>query len=820
MDQAAMKGFVVLVNGHSQIPAGLERRVEDYTVITGRSSYVDDIRLNDERPSILHMGVVRSTYAHARILAIHLDEARAMEGVIAAFAGDEVANDLPAMEVMAMPDVQKPQRHPLAVKKVRYVGDPVAVVLAESQYIARDACDRIRVDYEPLPVVLDVEQASKADAPLLYEELGTNVLYRKPNRGGEIDKIFAQAEHTVTLRLENQRLAPTSMEPRTCMFDYDAESGYLTAYVSSQNIFQMRSTLAHFLDMAEDHVRVHNADVGGAFGSKTLFLGEEIIAAVLAKKYARPVKWVEDRSENLEAHMHGRGQVNYVEAAYTSQGELRGLRVHTLGDVGAFIYGIGHMLPMFTSNMLSGAYHVRAIDCDIAAVLTNKVPTGAYRGAGRPEAAYIMERTIERIARELGLDPVEVRRRNLLQPDEFPYHAPTGMVYDSGNYQRTLDKALALADYAGWREKQRQQREQDSSKLLGIAVSTFIETSGTPTPPGNKKEAATVRILSDGTILVQSAVATNGQGHFTAFSQIAAQVFHVPGTQVKVALNDTSLPAFGTGTNASRTTLTAGSTIYLAAEAAREKVLQLAAYVLEAAKDDLSIENGRVFVSGVPARSVELGELARMAEERPDLIEHEDSNPANGVPIEGLAAWRDFAPPYSAVGSGTHIAVVEVERETGEIEVLHYVAVDDAGRILNHYLAEAQMHGSITQGIGQALFEGVEYDQQGHDLTDTLMKYPIPKARQVPDYELELVETLSPISPLGSKGLGEAGTIAAPPTVVNAVIDALSPLGVKTLDMPLKPEKIWRVIQAAQQGTLRQDEPVLPVFFKQPLPQS
>ncbi len=810
----------MLVSGQSQIPSGLERRVEDYTVITGRSSYVDDIRLDADRPAFLYMGVVRSTYAHARILAIDLAEARAMPGVIGAYAGDELAAGLPTMDVMGMPDAQKPPRYPLALKKVRYVGDPVAVVLAESQYIARDACDRIKIEYEPLPVVVDVEQASKADAPLLYEELGTNVLYRKPNRGGEIDSIFAQAEHRVTLRLENQRLAPTSMEPRTCMFDYDAARGYLTAYVSSQNIFGMRGTLARFLDLPEDHIRVHNADVGGAFGSKTLFLGEEIIAALLAKRHARPVKWVEDRSENLEAHMHGRGQLNYVEAAYTSQGDLLGLRVHTLGDVGAFIYGIGHMLPMFTSNMLSGAYHVQAIDCDIAAVLTNKVPTGAYRGAGRPEAAYIMERTIERIAHELQLDPVEVRRRNLIRPNEFPYHTPTGMIYDSGNYQRILDKALAMADYDGWRAKQRERRAQNDSKLLGMAVSTFIEASGTPTPPGNKKEAATVRILSDGTILVQSAVATNGQGHFTAFSQIAAQVFHVPGTQVKVALNDTSLPAFGTGTNASRTTLTTGSTIYLAAEAAREKALQLAAYVLEAAKDDLSIEDGHVFVSGVPSRTVTLGELARMAEERPDLIEHEEPNPANGMPIEGLAAWRDFAPPYSAVGSGAHIAVVEVERETGEIEILRYIAVDDAGRILNHYLAEAQMHGSLTQGIGQALFEGVEYDQEGHDLTDTLMKYPIPKARQLPDFELEMVETLSPISPLGSKGLGEAGTIGAPPTIVNAVIDALAPLGVKTLDMPLKPEKIWRVIQAAEHGTLQQDEPVLPVFFKDPLPKS
>jgi carbon-monoxide dehydrogenase large subunit len=436
----------------------------------------------------------------------------------------------------------------------------------------------------------------------------------------------------------------------------------------------------------------------------------------------------------------------------------------------------------------------------VSAVLTNKVPTGAYRGAGRPEAAYIVERTIERIARELQLDPVAVRRRNLITPDAFPYQTPTGMIYDSGNYQLALDKALAIADYAGWREKQRQRRTAPTQKLLGIGVSTFIETTGTggPLATTGPQEAATVRILRDATVLVQGAVAHNGQGHFTAFAQIAAQVFDLPGTQVKVQINDATLPGYSTGTNASRITQTAGSAIYLAALAARDKALQVAAGMLEAAPEDLVMTQGEIQVKGVPARAIRLGKVAQQVEEHPELIEHEAPNPANGVPIEGLAAWRSFTPANIAIASGTHIAIVEVDSETGDIHILRYIAVDDGGRILNQYLAEAQMHGSLAQGIGQALIEGVTYNKDGQNLTSTLMDYALPLASQFPLFELEMVETPSPLNPLGAKGVGEAGTIAAPPTIVNAVLDALAPLGIKHIDMPLLPEKVWHLMQQAQ----------------------
>ncbi len=784
------------MNEYYTIPAGLERRKEDYKLITGHSTYVDDVRLAPGRPPVLHMAVVRSPYAHARITAMDLEAARAVEGVVAVYTGSELVQGLPTMPAVMRPDIQmkQPARYPLAVDKVRYAGDPVAIVLAENPYAASDARDLVDVDYEPLPAVVDPEQALEPDAPVLYEELGDNILYRMPVQGGDVEAAFKQAAHTVKLRLVNQRIAPASIEPRVCLFDFDAASGQLSAWVSSQSVFQTRDTLARFLKIAPERVHVHNAEVGGAFGAKTVFLGEEIIAAILAKRHARPVKWIEDRSENLQAHIHGRGQVNYIEAAYTSDGRLLGLKVQILGDTGAFLYGVGHILPTFTASMLSGPYTIQAIECQVVGVLTNKVPIGAYRGAGRPEAAYILERTIERIARELNLDPVEVRRRNLIAPTAFPYHTPTGLVYDSGNYQAALDKALALADYEGWRERQRERRSKNERMLLGIGVSTFIETTGGPSRRDSPEEAATVRILSDGTILVQSAVAHNGQGHFTTFAQIVAQIFDVPGSQVEVALNDSALPGYSAGTNASRITQTSGIAIHLAAEAVREKALRLAASVLEASVDDLVTAQGRVSVNGVPARSIELGELASMVEVQPELIEHESPNPANGVPIEGLAAWHAFAPSGPAIASGAHIAIIEIDSETGDISILRYISVDDAGRILNRYLVEAQMHGSLAQGIGQALFEEVVYSEDGQNLTATLMDYALPRSGQLPNFELDVVETPSPLNPLGVKGVGEAGTIGAPPTLVNAVLDALSPLGIKTIDMPLLPEKIWSLI--------------------------
>jgi aerobic carbon-monoxide dehydrogenase large subunit len=780
-------------------PVGLERRKEDYGLITGRSHYVDDLRSPPGRPPVLHMAVVRSIYAHAKIERINLDAARALPEVVAAFEGAELVRSMPTFDSIPVPNLKDPERRPLAVGRARYVGDPIAVVLAENPYAAMDASGLVEVEYTALPSVTDLEAALAPDAPLLYDQLGSNVAFHSRSSGGNIQKAFEHADHTFQMRLVNQRLAPSSLESRACMFDFDSASGQLLAWVSTQSVYRVRDALARFLGLDSSHVTVYNPEVGGAFGVKTALIGEEIVAAALAMKYGRPVKWIEGRGENLQAQAQGRGQVSYVEAAYRNDGRLLGLKLRSIADMGAFLLWVTALVPNRVPSLLSGPYQLQAIESEVIGVFTNKAPTNAYRGAGRPEATYILERTMDRIAHELGLDSAEVRSRNFIPPEAFPYKSVTGVTYDSGNYQPALDKLLKLAGYTGWRTKQQEYRAAKSNKLLGIGLATFNELSGDSLPGLVLRESATVRILRDGTILVQSAVAHNGQGHFTALAQIAAETFGFPGSKVEVRLNDSSLPSFSIGTFGSRVTQVAGSAVLLAAQSVREKALQLAAHILEAAPTDLVLADGKVMVQGVPARSIELGELARLVEAQPDLIERERPNPANGVPVEGLAAWREFAQPSPSFASGAHLAVVEVEAETGEIQILTYVAVDDCGRVLNHYLAEAQMHGGLAQGISQALYEEVIYDEEsGQLLTGTLMDYTLPLAKQLPNFVTDFVETPSPTNPLGAKGVGEAGCVGGPPAVVNAVLDALSPFGIKTVDMPLRPEKIWAAVQNAQ----------------------
>lgn len=781
-----------------RMPVGFERRREDERLITGRGQYVDDLHSPAGRPAPLIMTVVRSPYAHARIGGIDSEQATALPGVVAVHTGQALAEQLGPMAGMPMPFAKPVARRPLASDVARYVGDPVAVILAEDPYTAADARLLVSVAYEPLPAVTDPEEALRPGAPILYPEIEGNAVYRAPVGGGDIEAAFARASGSVKLRLVNQRVAASPMEPRACLFDFDPETKHLTAWVSSQTVFGAAMALAGALGLPPYAIHVINADVGGGFGTKVDFLGEELVAAHLAMRYGRPVKWIEDRSENLQAQVHGRGQINEVEAAYTADGRVLGLRVRTVADLGAFLAGVGPVLPMFTAQMLCGPYQIEAVATEITGALTNKPPINAYRGAGRPEATYILERVMDRVAHELSMDPAELRRRNLLAPSVFPYQTPTGMSYDSGNYQPALDKALALADYTGWREQQRERRERHDTRALGIGVSTFIEVTGGLIPgPDEPQEAATARILPDGRVLVQTGCSTNGQGHYTAFGQIAAQVFQVPAAQVEVQMNDTALPGFSMGTFGSRVTQFVGSAVLLAAEALRDKVVKLAADHLEAAPVDLEVADGRVMVRGFPSRNVQLAELARAVEAQPDLIEREGPNPVNHVPIEGLAAWRSFTPPGMTFTSGAHIAVVEVDSETGEVSVLRYAAVDDCGRVLNHYLAAMQAHGSVAQGIGQALYEEALYDQDGQVISGTLLDYALPKATQIPAFILDSVETPAPGNPLGAKGAGEAGAIAAPPTIVNAVLDALAPLGVTTIDMPLRPEKVWSLIRAA-----------------------
>ncbi|HEX6478158.1 MAG TPA: xanthine dehydrogenase family protein molybdopterin-binding subunit [Ktedonobacteraceae bacterium] len=777
--------------------AGSEKRREDPGLITGKTRFVDDIRLAGERPAVLSMLVVRSPYAHARLEKIDIEAARALPGVVDVITGQDLAGNLKPLESMGFPGMKHAPRLLLASEKVRYLGDPVAVILAENRSLAEDARDLLDSDYTPLEAVTDPEEAARPGAPLLYEELGTNIALTFSKQSGNVDDVFARAERTTHLRLVNQRLAPSSLENRACLFDYDAQRGELYAWVSSQGLFRLKEVLARALDLSPERVHVRNAAVGGAFGAKNMLLGEELLAAWLARKHGCPVKWIEERSENLQAQSQGRGQLNELEVAFQNDGTLLGLKVHTLGDLGAFAGGIGAMLPARSTDMLIGPYRVAAVESNVEVVYTNKPPTGAYRGAGRPEATYMLERAMDQMARELGMDPAEVRRKNFIDPGAFPYHTVTGLLYDSGNYPALLDRLLELSEYAAWREKQREQRARGGSRLLGLGLSTFTEISGgaMPGPPGSPQEAAIVRVRHDGTILAQSGVAHNGQGHFTLFARITAGVFGVPLEQVEVEMNNADLPVYGIGTFGSRTTQAGASVVLLAAEAAREKVLHAAAHLLEVASADLELTNGKVAVRGVPGSTIELGELARLVEERPELLAEETSEEEQRRGVTGLAAWRDFSPGGSAWAAGAHMAVVEVDSETGNVDILRYIAVDDCGRVLNPELAEAQLHGSLTQGIGQALFEEMVYGQDGQLLTGTLMDYALPLAKELPAYTSDFVEVPSPTNPLGVKGVGESGTIGAPPAVVNAVLDALAPLGVGTIDMPLTREKVWRAMR-------------------------
>jgi len=715
---------------------------------------------------------------------------------VAVLTGADLAGRLKPLEGMRLPGMKVAPRLPLAVDKVRYVGDPVAVVLAESRYLGEDARDLVDVEYTPLPAVTDVEEAASAQAPLLYEEFGTNVAVALRTPYGEVADVFARAQHVLRLRLVNQRVAPSSMEPRACYFSYDSQRGELSAWMSSQAVFRVKDILSRYLDLPPARVHVRNAAVGGAFGAKNALLGEELLAAWLSLTFGCPVKWIEERSENLQAQAQGRGQLNYVEAAFQDDGRLLGLKIRTLADIGAFIVGVSAMMPTRTPTLACGPYRVEAIESDVTCLYTNKPPSTTYRGAGRPEATYILERVMDGIARELKLDPAEVRRRNFIPPDAFPYQTVTGMPYDSGDYPALLARLLDLGEYERWRARQREQRIRGGTRLLGLGLATFNEVSGDGRlmSVDAQREAAVVRVQPDGTLLVQSGVAHNGQGHFTLLAQIAAGLFDLPLERVEVEMNNADLPVYSIGTFGSRVTQVGGSVVLLAARAVREKTMQVAARMLEVAPADLELIDGQVRVRGVPGRSLALGELAQRVEENPALLAGLEDEPTRTRGIEGLAAWRDFAPEGPSFSAGAHLAVVEVDTETGDIEVLRYVAVDDCGRILNRELAEMQLHGALAQGFGQALFEETLYDREGQALSGSLLDYALPLAKELPAFTSDFIETPSPVNPLGAKGIGESGTIAAPPALVNAVLDALAPLGITDIDMPMTREKVWRLL--------------------------
>ena len=748
------------------------RRREDPRLVTGTGRYVDDI----QPAKCLHVAFVRSTLAHAAIRTIDVEAATAAPGVVAVLTAADLG--LPAR--VGFPMVPAPlARPPLAVEHVRFVGEPVALVIAESPGEAEDAAQLVGLDLEPLDVVVDAHAARRAGSALLFPAHGSNVANHIASRA-ESD-VLADAEVTIRGRFVNQRLAPVPMESEAILVV--PEAGRLLVWATSQAPFGLRAAMASSLGMGPDEIRVVVGDMGGGFGAKAGARPELIVIAAAARKLGRPVKWIETRSENMVAMTHGRGQVQEVELGATRDGRLVGLRARVVADIGAYP-GIAMLLPFLTGQMASGVYAIPAIDYEADCVVTNTTPLGAYRGAGRPEAAAMVERAIDMLAVELGIDPADLRRRNLIAPDRFPYTTAGGATYDSGEYERALDKLLEISAYRELRAGQARRRERGDRLQVGIGLSVYVEVTAVGIGP----EWGAVRIETDGTATVRCGTTSFGQGHETSLAQIAAEQLGLPLESVLVIQSDTDAVERGSGTVGSRSMQHGGSAVHQAARAVRDKARDLASHLLEASPEDIVFVGGAVGVAGVPERALSWAELAAAAGDRKNLPEGMEP---------GLAADADFAGDGS-YPFGAHCAVVEVDTETGDARLVRFFAVDDCGRIINPLLAEGQVHGGIAQGIGQAMLEEVIFDDHGTPRTASMVDYLIPSIGEVPEVVTATTVTPSPNNPLGAKGIGESGTIGSTPAIQNAVVDALSHLGVRHIDMPLTPERVWAALAAAK----------------------
>jgi carbon-monoxide dehydrogenase large subunit len=758
------------------------KRREDPRLITGRAVYVDDLNF----AGMLHAVLVRSPHAHAKVGALDPSGARRAPGVVAVWTGEDVRIRCGPLPIgPRIKDMKVPKRFPLVVDDtVRHVGDPVAVVVATSLEAAHDAAELVVVDYEPLVSVQDLEAAMSEGAPLVHQELGTNVCYRM-TFGGDVEAAFAAAEVVVKTRIVQQRLIPSAMETRGVVAQY--KGGELTLWTSTQIPHVVKTTLAETVRVPEHEMHVIAPEVGGGFGSKLDVYGEEALVAALALALGRAVKWIESRRENFIATVHGRGQIDDVELAAKRDGTLTGLRVRAIADLGAYSQLLTPGVPTNTGLMCCGCYQIPSVRAEVIGVFTNRTPTDAYRGAGRPEATFLIERIMDVLANELRMDPAALRRKNFIPTGAFPFKTPTGAIYDSGNYEPALDKALDLVNYTALRDEQARLREQ--KRYLGIGIAAYVEITGLAAAanlPGGNWESATVRVEPTGKITVFTGTSPHGQGGETTFAQIVSDRLGVPVEDVMVVHGDTRAVPYGVGTFGSRTTPVGGAAVYVAAEKVRGKATQIAAHLLEASPDDVASDGARFFVKGTPERAVDFKEVARMAYKAFKL-------PAGMEP--GLEFVHFFAPKERVFPFGTHVCVVEIDAETGVIKFRRYVAVDDCGKILNPLLVAGQVHGGIVQGLAQAVYEGVEYDGEGQLLTGLFTDYVVPDATQVPPFELDHTVTPSPHNPLGAKGVGEAGTIGATPAVVNAILDALIPFGVKHLDMPITPQKIWAAIR-------------------------
>ncbi len=761
------------------------RRKEDPRLITGTATYVDDIKM----PGMHHACIVRSPHAAAKIRSINTKSALERPGVVAVFTGADVASVGPVPCGASLPGLRVPHHAILATDRVYFVGHPVAVVVATDRYIAADAVDLVEVDYEPTQAVSDPEKAIAPGAPAVHPEWPDNVAFNYHQEGGEPEKAFAEAEVIIKQRITSQRLLPSPMETRGVVADYHAAEKNLTLWSSTQIPHLLRTLVAQMLGVAENRMRVITPEVGGGFGCKLNVYAEEALACFVSMKIGKPVKWIESRRENFLATIHGRGHVDYYEIAAKKDGTVLGLRLKLIQDLGAHMQLLTAAIPTLSVLMMPGLYKFRNVSADIVGAFTNCFPTDAYRGAGRPEATHGIERMMDLLAAELHMDPAEVRLKNFIGKDEFPYATATGLSYDSGDYAAPLKKAMDTVDYHKLRDEQKKARAE--GRIFGIGMSTYGEICAfgpSPATPAGGWESATVKIDPSGAVTVMTGCSPHGQGEETTFAQIAADELGVGMDDVQVVHGDTSIVQYGIGTFGSRGTAVGGPALYYALQDLKAKIKKFGEMLLES--EDVTFSGGQC-VCNRSGKSIGLAQIAGATYRAMKL-------PPNTEP--GLQATYFWEPPNFAFPFGAHIVVTEVDRDTGQVEIKRYVAVDDCGVIINPLLVDGQVHGGVVQGIGQALYEQVVYDDNGQLITGELMDYAIPKASMIPWIESSHTVTPSPVNPLGVKGVGEAGTIGCSPAVVNSVVDALSPLGVRHLDMPLTPEKIWKIVSAGGQS--------------------
>lgn len=780
------------------------KRREDPKLITGEAKYLEDIQLQ----GMVHAAVLRSTYAHANIRSINTKEATAVDGVIAVFTGKDF-EEIPALPcAWQAGGVDNNANTPrvLEIERVTFTGAGIAVVVAEDRYIAQDALGLIEVDYEPLPVVVNAEEASQPGAPQLHENAPSNICmdWACGQKEGT-EEALSKADVVVRQRINNQRLIPTPLEPRGVIAQYSHASEDYTVWMTSQAPHVMRLLMTAFVfGIPETKMRVISPHIGGGFGSKIFLYPEYCLVAALAKKVRRPVKWMETRGENYVATTHGRDHISEIEIGAKRDGTVTALKVKTYANLGGILSTIAPGIPTtLYGRMLSGAYKIPNIYCQVLGVYTNTAMVDAYRGAGRPEATYLVERAMDLVAHELNMDPSELRRKNFIPASAFPYEPANdilaGLKYDSGNYEVVLDRALEMTDYKAFRREQEKARK--SGRYLGVGFSSYIEICGVAPSAwvgvGGQGwgaalwESANVRIHLTGQVVVTTGTQPHGQGHETTVAQVVADELGVPFEDVVVQHSDTLGTPFGYGTYGSRSAAVGAVAVYNSLQRIKDKAKLIGAHMLEASIDDVIYEDGKVHVKGAPNESKTIQEIAGQAALAYDLP-------------EGMEAFLDdtayYDPPNCTFPFGTHICIVEVDKHTGQVEIKRYVAVDDVGRVINPMIVDGQIHGGIAQGVAQALWENGVYDESGQLISGSLLDYAIPKASFLPSFDLDRTETPSPVNPLGVKGAGEAGTIASTPAVVNAVMDALSPLGITHVDMPLTAERVWQAIQTSVNG--------------------